>query len=106
MVNCICLTQEGLAPDQHSQQLKDGLKQIVITNKLGDDVNIAWITVPPGEGWTDGKPSTSTVLSMEAPPIDQAHRVDVLTQICDLWIKTTGCHVNEIVASVVPAAAA
>lgn len=103
MSNCICLVQEGQISDACQTALKAGIKDIVVSNELGSDVNIAWIVVPKGQGWTAGKPSTSSVVTLMAPPIEQSHREQILTTMCDLWTNQTGCHINEIIASVVPA---
>ena len=103
MANCICLVQEGQIPQTTLEQLGDGIRDIVVSNSLGDDVNIAWIVIPKGKGWTAGKPSTSSVLTIAGPDIPQDHRVQALSSLCDMWSQTTGCHINEIVASVIPA---
>ena len=102
MSNCICLVQEGQIADEVKDQLLAGIRGIVLSNDLGEDANIAWIVIPEGQGWTAGQPSTSSVVSMTAPPIEQSHRERVLTQLCDFWTETTGCNINEIVATVMP----
>ena len=102
MSNCICLVQEGQIANDIRDRLSAGIKDIVVSNDLGEDVSIAWVVIPRGQGWTAGKPSTSSVVTLTSPPIEQTHRENVLTKLCDFWTATTGCHINEIIATLMP----
>jgi len=103
MAKCMCMVQEGQIPDPVLETLGEKLNDIVVSHKLGAAAEIAWIVIPRGRGWTAGEPSTSSVVTVAAPPIEQSHRETILTEICDMWCKATGCHINQIVATVMPA---
>ncbi|BFM15651.1 hypothetical protein R50073_18340 [Maricurvus nonylphenolicus] len=102
MTYCICYIQEGQIPRDVVEQLEEGIKNIVVSNSLGSDIAFTWIVVPEGHGWTAGEPSTSSVVSLVAPPIIQSRRVEILHALCSLWMERTGCHINEVLASVMP----
>ncbi|MCE2030174.1 hypothetical protein [Sessilibacter corallicola] len=102
MTYCICLIQENQIPDSSLGKLEVGIREIVSKNQLNNLSDLKWIVIPEGQGWTAAKPSTSSVVTLYTPSIEQSVRVDVLNSICDLWTKTTSCHINEIIASVVP----
>ncbi|BFM17003.1 hypothetical protein R50073_31860 [Maricurvus nonylphenolicus] len=103
MTFCICLLQEGQIPEDTVKQLGEGLEDIVVRNGLGEKLDISWVKIPKGEGWTAGQLSTSSIVTLMAPPIEQDLRVDVLNAICNLWTDKTDCHINEIIATVMPA---
>lgn len=104
MVSGVCFLQEGQIPGDVVTQLADGIRQIAETKHLGETVDLTWIVIPEGQGWTAGEPSTTSIVSLTAPPMDQDHREAVLHAICELWMARTGCTAGEILATVVPAA--
>jgi len=104
MIKCISFLQEGQIPEHVVERLGQGIRDIVAANDLGEDVEINWIIVPQGQGWTAGAPSTSSVVTLTTPPIEQSRRVEILHALCDLWTKHTGCQVDEVLATVIPAA--
>ncbi|MEM1439311.1 MAG: hypothetical protein AAF545_12595 [Pseudomonadota bacterium] len=103
MVQCVCFLQEGQIPDAVVATLRVGIAELVRTERLADDVEFAVIVVPEGQGWTAGAPSTTSVVSLTAPPMPQARRVILLHAICDLWISQTGCEAEDILATIMPA---
>ena len=102
MTYCICLIQENQISESSQKTLEAGIAKIVASHNLVELGDFKWIVVPEGQGWTDAKPSTSSVVTIYTPAIEQPVRVEVLNAICDLWTETTNCHINEIIASVVP----
>ena len=102
MINCVCFLQEGQIPDRAVKRLAQGIQDIVTEHQLGTEVNVAWINVPKGQGWTAGAPSTSSVVTLTKPPIKQQTRVNVLHDLCELWSETTGCEIDEVLATVMP----
>ena len=97
-LQCTCLVQEGQAPDHNQSALSAALSDFV-TRSFEREININWIRVAPGCGFTAGEPSTSSIVSMTAPtPLEQPEREALLRQLCDLWMEHTGCSLNEIVA--------
>ena len=97
-LQCTCLVQEGQAPDHHPDDLTAALSDFV-SRSFEREVNINWIRVATGCGFTAGEPSTSSIVSMTAPTaLEQPTRETLLRQLCDLWMEQTGCSLNEIVA--------
>lgn len=98
MINCLCVIQEQQGPDQNRDRLAAELNQYTNTH-LEDSAQVNWVTVPKGSGFTAGKPSTSSVVSLTAPaPLTQERREELLKQLVDMWTTQTGCSVDEIVA--------
>lgn len=103
MAKCICMVQEEQIPASVLAELEAGLKGIIVANDISENPVVAWIEVPKGEGWTAGKPSTSSVVAIFCQDMEQDKRVSMLQLICDLWTAKTGCSINEIVAMIAPA---
>lgn len=103
MVQCVCFLQEGQIPDAVVDALRTGITNLVRAERLADHVDFAVIVVPKGQGWTAGAPSTTSVVSVTAPPMPQERRVSLLHALCDLWMSRTGCNTEEILATIMPA---
>ncbi|MEM9744462.1 MAG: hypothetical protein AAF918_17420 [Pseudomonadota bacterium] len=68
-------------------------------SRLGDTLAINWLPVSAGNGFTEGKPSSSSVVSLTArEPLDQAQREILLRELVQLWTAHTGSSDHEIVA--------
>lgn len=97
-----CIIQEGQAADRKTDTLEAGLKKLGQTF-FGDDpeeVGIRWTRQAPGWAWTAGEPSTSSIVVRSVPVgYDNVQREAFLHAVCDLWVETTGCSVNEVVAT-------
>ncbi len=99
MTLCGCIIQEGKIPESKIELLERGLTEIS-SRYFGTSADIAWTTVAPGNGWTAGEPSSTSLVVMYVPPgLDQAVRTTLLEAICDLWTGNTGCSISEIVAT-------
>ncbi|MEM8767417.1 MAG: hypothetical protein AAGE43_08245 [Pseudomonadota bacterium] len=100
MVSCMCVIQEGQTPDRRREALATALDGYV-QERLGASPSVSWVPVAEGNGFTAGKPSTSSVLVLTAEePLTQQHRESVLRELVALWTSETGCSVDEIVAVV------
>ncbi len=100
MVGCMCVIQEGQEPDRRRGALATALESYV-QSRLGAAPSVNWVSVARGNGFTAGKPSTSSVVVLTAPePLTQERRESVLRELVDLWTTETGCSVDEIVAVV------
>ncbi len=98
MINCTCFVQAGQSPDLHKEDLSALLNRFA-TARLGEAAQIAWIPVPKGNGFTAGKPSTSSVVAMTANEnLTPERRESLLREFVTLWTNETGCSVDEIVA--------
>ena len=97
-----CMIQVGQEPDRKREALAAGLRRLA-QETFGDDpdaVEIRWLPIEQGYAWTAGEPSTSSICVSSVPvgyPNDERERL--LRAVCDLWVETTGCTVNEIVAT-------
>lgn len=100
MIRCVCLVQGGQIAD--AQQLKlTATLQALCKRAFGQSLEVNWIAIAPGNGFTGGKPSTSSIVSVAAPePLEQGRRASILAEICDLWMQETACSMNEIMAVV------
>lgn len=100
MVNCTCVVQEGQAPDLNKGEIQSIISGFV-TRSFGEEAKIAWIPVAPGNGFTAGKPSSSSVVSITANESLQPDRREaLLRELVSLWTGNTGCSEDEIVAVV------
>ena len=90
MINALCVIQEGQGPDQQRDQLASVLSQFT-EEHLGDSMNVNWLPVAAGSGFTAGKPSSSSVLSLTAnEPLTQQRREQILRDLVSLWTQQTG----------------
>ena len=97
-----CIIQEGQTADLRIDALEAGLKKLA-SDFFGDDPNevgIRWTRQEKGWAWTAGEPSTSSIVVRSVPVgYDDEEREKFLRAVCDLWVDTTGCSINEIVAT-------
>ena len=102
MISFNCIIQEGVIPDDLRPNLVSELARIS-TSILGgspDDVDVEFTVIPHGYGFRGGELSTTSLVSGQIPPgCEQATRVQLMQQICDMWCETTGCSVDELVVS-------
>ena len=98
MIQCTCIVQEGQSPDLHETELREKLTTFAAT-AFDSEPHFNWVRIPPGNGFTAGKPSTSSVVSMIANrPLSAEHREQHLRELVALWTSTTSSSVDEIVA--------
>jgi len=99
-VMCTCLVQSGQIMPAVQDALYAGLSDFA-ARAFGAKAEISWTVVPTGNGFTAGHPSTASVVSFRAPtPVPQSERVALLHELSRLWITTTGCKDDELVAVV------
>ena len=103
MADYVCIAQQGQVSEQKKAELTDGLVQIA-AEMLGQDagtVEVAWVSVNEGFGFTAGEPSTSTLVARSVPVgFSDDERTRLMTRICDFWQDVTNCSTNEIVVTV------
>jgi hypothetical protein len=97
MVPTMCMVQAGQIPPGLQTQLRkdmEGFSQ----RSFGAPPSLTWIEVPENSGFTAGVPSTSILVSMQASePLETPRRVELLKELCDIWIERTGKSINEVV---------
>ena len=102
MAQYVCMIQEGQEPDRRREALANGLRNLAnrTFGEAADAVEIRWVPIAKGYAWTAGELSTTSIVVRSVPvgyPNDQ--REQLLRSICDLWVETTGCSINEVVAT-------
>lgn len=98
MISCTCMIQEGQTAAGLRAELSDMLDRFG-RQTFGQPVETSWVLVPPGNGFTAGQPSTSSIVSVSAPePLEQDRRAGLLNTLCERWMEMTGCSLDEIVA--------
>ena len=103
MISFNCIVQEGVVSDELRAALAADLARISasVLNIPSDDVEVGYYEVRHGFGFRGGEVSTtSTVRGQLSEPIDQDTRVDLMTQIYEMWCGKTGCSVDEFLVSV------
>jgi hypothetical protein len=97
-----CIVQEGQTAAGRQAELADGLRRIG-RDLLGDPedgVEIAWILVREGFGFTAGEPSTASLVVRSVPKgFPDERRETFMSLVCDLWTSTTGCTATEIMVT-------
>ncbi len=104
MAHFACMIQEGQEADRKREALAARLRSLAheTFGEAADAVEIKWIPIAKGYAWTAGEPSTSSIVVRSVPvgyPDDE--REKLLRAICDLWVETTGCSIEEIVATAI-----
>ncbi|MEM9173911.1 MAG: hypothetical protein AAGC67_01655 [Myxococcota bacterium] len=97
-----CIIQEGQAADRETEALESGLRRLgrEFFEDEPDEIGIRWTRHAPGWAWTAGEPSTSSIVVRSVPVgFDNDRREAYLHAVVDLWVETTGCSVNEVVAT-------
>ena len=102
MIEFVCIVQEGAFPDDLRPRLASELARISTSIMGGDpdDVDVEFMEIPHGFGFRGGELSTTSLVRGQVPAgCLQDTRVELLTQICDMWCEVTGCTVHELVVS-------
>jgi len=100
VIPILCLVQEGHIAPSVGEDLRSSLNQLA-QDHLGSAAGINWVEVQAGSGFTEAKPSTSTLVSIQSDrALTQDERISIMQKICDFWMEKTDCSINEIVASV------
>lgn len=106
MIPCTCLVQEGQIPSATESALRSKLEGFSY-EAFGTGLNINWIEVPKTGGFTASKPSTSSLILIQAPTaVAQEKRAVLLGELCNGWASETGQTLNEVVGVISDPAAA
>ena len=102
MARYACIVQAGQTAEREQARLSEGLRQLA-REAFGDapeNLEIQWISVPEGFGFTAGEPSTSSLV-VRSVPVGFADplRESFMSKVCDLWQDVTGCTADEIVVT-------
>ena len=97
MIACNCIVQAGQIPPNTQAVLRQ--KITAFTQKeFGAAADINWTEIPERSGFTAGKPSTSSIISIRAnTALPQERRAELLHTLCGMWSDETQSSLNEIV---------
>ena len=97
MVACNCIVQEGQIPAETEASLRASITEFAQRN-FGEPAEINWTAIPKNSGFTAGKPSTSSIVSLRSnTPLPQHEREHMLQELCGIWTRATQTTMNEIV---------
>lgn len=98
MSACLCFVQEGQISPTRKADLQQMLYSFSETN-FGYVPKMHWIEVAEGSGYTAGKPSKSSFVSLTAhKPLEQSQRAELLLQLCSAWAEKAGTDLDHILA--------
>ena len=103
-IETLCIVQAGRVGADQREVLATRLSEIT-ADAFGRASETSWLEIEPGNGWTAGEPSTTSLVSMGVPSMEAPDRTRLLQAICDAWSEETACSINEIVASAITAPA-
>lgn len=97
MIHSTCMVQEGQISS--AQELKLRAETSAFGERhFGAKPSINWITVPGGSGFTEGKPSTSVLVTMNADrPLSLAEREPLLRELGAIWEEHAARSPDEVV---------
>ena len=101
-IETLCIVQSGQISESQQAVLASRLSSITEA-EFGQQAGTSWLVIDPGNGWTAGEPSTTSLVSMNVPAMDAENRTRLLHAICDAWSEETQCSMNEIVATAISA---
>jgi hypothetical protein len=95
-----CIVQQGCTTPELRAEIARELAGID-TNMLGgsgDASTVDFVEMPRGSGFTGGELSTTSIVNVVIPGgCPYQTRKTLMTQICALWYKKTGCSADELV---------
>ncbi len=98
----VCIVQAGQAAESKIPELAEGLEQIG-ARAFGDEpgkVEIRWVSVPEGFGFSAGEPSSASLVIRSVPVgLGNSERKDFMKSITSLWERVTGCTADDIVVT-------
>ena len=97
----MCLVQQGAVTPAMRERLEAGLSQLVSREfPQRGGASFAWMEIAPGCGFTAGEPSQAAIAATTVPVgTTREGRARFLGGVCELWVRETGCHIDDIVAS-------
>lgn len=102
MPDYLCMVQEGQAADRLRAPLEAGLRRLAAETfgDVSEAVDVRWLPIREGFGFTAGKPSTSSLIARSVPSgFGDAARVAFMTRVSALWREVTACHPDEVVVT-------
>ena len=96
-----CVIQADSHADERRTELGRRLTEHHANHYPGETTTITWMAIPPGHMFTEGQPSTSSIISCFLDhPTTLDGRATYMRDVCDLWTETTGCTDHEVVVTI------
>lgn len=98
-VRMLAIVQEQALDRHEIRALQDGALQ-VYRKHFGERFRILplWISVPAGQAYIAGRPSTASTVSLPVPDgTPDSGRHAYMSDFCAMWMNVTGCGENEII---------
>lgn len=96
-----CIVQADSAAHQRAVDLEHRLTAHHQHHYPGEAVTVTWRPVDAGFMYTEGRQSTSSVISCALRHTTTRDTREVYMRgVCDLWTEITGCTDHEIVVSI------
>lgn len=102
-----CVIQANSNADQERDQLERRLAESHAKHYPDEHTSFTWMPIPPGYMFTEGQPSTSSIVLCF---IDYTTTLDTrdayMRDVCDLWTEITECTDHEVVVTITETASA
>ena len=100
MIQCTCMVQAGQVTEQQASTLRRKTSEFA-RRHFNAAPEINWIVVPEGSGFTEGKPSTSVIVSMNADrALSLAEREPLLRELGAIWQEHAERSPDEVVTAI------
>ncbi len=97
MIHCTCMVQTGQISETQQAELRAETSAFA-KRHFGMAPSIQWVEVPEDSGFTEAKPSTSVLVSMNADrALAPSEREPLLRELGDIWIEHANRGPNEVV---------
>lgn len=96
-----CVIQHDSNADHRRDELERQLTALYAESYGGDAPTFSWLPVPAGYMFTEGQPSTSSIVSSfleRTTSLDE--RETYMRRVCDIWTDVTECTDHEVVVTV------
>ena len=100
MTQCTCMVQQGQITAEQEAILRAETSAFAQA-KFGKPAQINWITVGEGNGYTEGKLSTSVIVSITADrSLSPSEREPLLRELGQIWERGAARGPDEVVTVV------
>lgn len=97
MTATMCLVQQGQISGAQEEKLRAETSAFAQAH-FGAPADINWIVVPEGSGFTEGKPSTSVLVTMRSDrSLAPSEREPLLRELGDIWQQHAAKSPDEVV---------
>ncbi len=96
-----CVIQADSSADHQRDRLEALLATHHTRHYPGEETAVSWLAIPQGYMFTEGRPSTSSIVSCFVDHrTTPASRTTYMRELCDLRTETTDCTDHEVVVTV------